>query len=55
MADLDNWDAIVMDVGGGTAFTTLGIVKNVDAKNVIILDQSPHQLAKAKEKEGLKE
>ncbi|KAG8481087.1 hypothetical protein CXB51_025835 [Gossypium anomalum] len=36
-------------------FTTLGIVKHVDAKNVTILDQSPHQLAKAKQKEPLKE
>ncbi|GJW16426.1 2-methyl-6-phytyl-1,4-hydroquinone methyltransferase, chloroplastic [Tanacetum coccineum] len=54
-ADLDDRDAVVVDVGGGTGFTTLGIVKNVDAKNVTILDQSPHQLAKAKEKEGLKE
>ncbi|TQE11333.1 hypothetical protein C1H46_003067 [Malus baccata] len=35
--------------------TTLGIVKHVDAKNVTILDQSPHQLAKAKENEPLKE
>nr|GEW05575.1 2-methyl-6-phytyl-1,4-hydroquinone methyltransferase, chloroplastic [Tanacetum cinerariifolium] len=54
-ADLDDRDAVVVDVGGGTGFTTFGIVKNVDAKNVTILDQSPHQLAKAKEKEGLKE
>jgi len=45
----------VVDVGGGTGFTTLGIVKHVDAKNVTILDQSPHQLAKAKQKEPLKE
>ena len=45
----------VVDVGGGTGFTTLGIVKHVDAKNVTILDQSPHQLAKAKQKEALKE
>ncbi|KAL2463753.1 2-methyl-6-phytyl-1 [Forsythia ovata] len=45
----------VVDVGGGTGFTTLGIVKHVDAKNVTILDQSPHQLAKAKKKEPLKE
>ncbi|GMY12658.1 2-methyl-6-phytyl-1,4-hydroquinone methyltransferase, chloroplastic-like [Fagus crenata] len=37
---------IVVDVGGGTWFTTLGIVKHVDAKNVTILDQSPHQIAK---------
>lgn len=54
-ADLNSRDSIVVDVGGGTGFTTLGIVKHVDAKNVTILDQSPHQLAKAKEKEPLKE
>lgn len=54
-ADLDNRKLAVVDVGGGTGFTTLGIVKTVDAKNVTILDQSPHQLAKAKEKEPLKE
>ncbi|XP_073315590.1 2-methyl-6-phytyl-1,4-hydroquinone methyltransferase, chloroplastic-like [Primulina huaijiensis] len=54
-ADLTNRNMIVVDVGGGTGFTTLGIVKRVDAKNVTILDQSPHQLAKAKQKEALKE
>ncbi|PIA45101.1 hypothetical protein AQUCO_01700558v1 [Aquilegia coerulea] len=54
-ADLNDPNMIVVDVGGGTGFTTLGIVKHVDAKNVTILDQSPHQLAKAKEKEPLKE
>ncbi|KAE8667002.1 2-methyl-6-phytyl-1,4-hydroquinone methyltransferase [Hibiscus syriacus] len=54
-ADLNDRDMVVVDVGGGTGFTTLGIVKHVDAKNVTILDQSPHQLAKAKEKEPLKE
>lgn len=54
-ADLSHRDMIVVDVGGGTGFTTLGIVKNVDAKNVTILDQSPHQLAKAKKKEPLKD
>lgn len=54
-ADLYSRDLIVLDVGGGTGFTTLGIVKHVNAKNVTILDQSPHQLAKAKEKEPLKE
>ncbi|XP_039005714.1 2-methyl-6-phytyl-1,4-hydroquinone methyltransferase, chloroplastic-like isoform X2 [Hibiscus syriacus] len=53
--DLNNRNMIVVDVGGGTGFTTLGIVKHVDAKNVTILDQSPHQLAKAKQKEPLKE
>nr|GFC86705.1 2-methyl-6-phytyl-1,4-hydroquinone methyltransferase, chloroplastic-like [Tanacetum cinerariifolium] len=54
-ADLYGRNMVIVDVGGGTGFTTLGIVKNVDAKNVTILDQSPHQLAKAKQKEALKE
>ncbi|XP_042489052.1 2-methyl-6-phytyl-1,4-hydroquinone methyltransferase, chloroplastic-like isoform X1 [Macadamia integrifolia] len=54
-ADLYDRNMIVLDVGGGTGFTTLGIVKHVDAKNVTILDQSPHQLAKAKQKEPLKD
>ncbi|MBA0708791.1 hypothetical protein Golax_023883 [Gossypium laxum] len=54
-ADLNDRDMVVVDVGGGTGFTTLGIVQHVDAKNVTILDQSPHQLAKAKQKEPLKE
>lgn len=54
-ADLYDRNMIVVDVGGGTGFTTLGIVKHVDAKNVTILDQSPHQLAKARQKEPLKE
>ena len=54
-ADLYDRNMTVVDVGGGTGFTTLGIVKHVDAKNITILDQSPHQLAKAKQKEPLKE
>ncbi|CAI0448775.1 unnamed protein product [Linum tenue] len=54
-ADLSDRRMIVVDVGGGTGFTTLGIAKHVDAKNITILDQSPHQLAKAKQKEPLKE
>nr|ACD03289.1 MPBQ methyltransferase [Brassica napus] len=54
-ADLSHPDMRVVDVGGGTGFTTLGIVKTEKAKNVTILDQSPHQLAKAKQKEPLKE
>lgn len=54
-ADLNDRRMIVVDVGGGTGFTTLGIVKHVDAKNVTILDQSPHQLAKAKQKPELKD
>lgn len=54
-ADLNNRNMLVVDVGGGTGFTTLGIIKHVDPKNVTILDQSPHQLAKAKAKKPLKE
>jgi MPBQ/MSBQ methyltransferase len=54
-AELTDRNMLVVDVGGGTGFTTLGIVKHVDAKNVTILDQSPHQLAKAKQKEPLKD
>jgi len=44
----------VYDVGGGTGFCTLGVVKTVKTENVTLLDQSPHQLAKAKEKPALK-
>nr|CAD1819798.1 unnamed protein product [Ananas comosus var. bracteatus] len=54
-ADLYSPRLKVVDVGGGTGFTTLGIVKHVDPKNVTIIDQSPHQLAKARQKEPLKE
>lgn len=54
-ADLYDPRLKVVDVGGGTGFTTLGIIKHIDPKNVTILDQSPHQLAKAKAKEALKD
>lgn len=40
----------VIDVGGGTGFCTLGIVKTVKPRNVTLVDQSPHQMAKAKKK-----
>ncbi|KAI4345711.1 hypothetical protein L6164_012811 [Bauhinia variegata] len=53
--DLNDPNMVVVDVGGGTGFTTMGVVNHVDAKNVTILDQSPHQLAKAKQKEPLKD
>uniref|UniRef100_A0A0D3HWR5 MPBQ/MBSQ family SAM-binding methyltransferase profile domain-containing protein n=1 Tax=Oryza barthii TaxID=65489 RepID=A0A0D3HWR5_9ORYZ len=53
-ADLYSRKLRVVDVGGGTGFTTLGIVKRVDPENVTLLDQSPHQLEKAREKEALK-
>ena len=42
-------------MGGGTGFCTLGVVKHVDPKNITLVDQSPHQLAKAKKKAALRE
>ncbi|MQL92315.1 hypothetical protein Taro_024936 [Colocasia esculenta] len=44
----------VVDVGGGTGYSTLGIVRHVDAEKVTLLDQSVHQLAKARQKAALK-
>jgi MPBQ/MSBQ methyltransferase len=43
----------VVDVGGGTGFCTQGIVKTVSPINVVLMDQSPQQLAKAKKKKDL--
>lgn len=43
----------VIDMGSGTGFTTEGIVKYVAAEKVACVDQSPHQMAKAKKKEAL--
>lgn len=37
-AELYNRDLIVVDMEGGTIFTTLGIVKHIDENNVTILD-----------------
>uniref|UniRef100_M8C9C0 MPBQ/MBSQ family SAM-binding methyltransferase profile domain-containing protein n=1 Tax=Aegilops tauschii TaxID=37682 RepID=M8C9C0_AEGTA len=51
---LTTWRLKVVGVGGGTGFTTLGIVRHVDPANVTLLDQSPHQLDKARQKEALK-
>jgi len=46
-ARLDRPDLETLDVGAGTGFTTEGIVAHVDAARVTMLDQSPHQLARA--------
>lgn len=57
--DLVNWDKAeelsVIDVGSGTGFTTEGIVSRVPAEQVVCVDQSPHQMARAKSKEALME
>lgn len=55
VAQLDSPDLKVYDVGGGTGFCTLGVVQKVKAANVTLLDQSPHQLAKARAKPALKD
>lgn len=53
-AKLDSPDLKVVDVGGGTGFCTQGVVKaGVLPGNVTLLDQSPHQLAKARGKADL--
>ncbi|MEK7257972.1 MAG: methyltransferase domain-containing protein, partial [Bacteroidota bacterium] len=53
LAKLDSPGLKVVDVGSGTGFTTQGIVKNIAATQVTCLDQSPHQMAKAKKKDDL--
>jgi MPBQ/MSBQ methyltransferase len=52
-ARLDRPDLDTLDVGAGTGFTTEGIVAGVDAARVTMLDQSPHQLARAARKPAL--
>jgi hypothetical protein len=38
-----------VDVGGGTGFCTIGIIKEgVKPENIVMIDQSPHQLEKAR-------
>jgi MPBQ/MSBQ methyltransferase len=52
-AALDERSLRTLDVGAGTGFTTEGIVELVDAERVTMLDQSPHQLARARSKPAL--
>lgn len=53
VAKLDSPDLKVYDVGAGTGFTTLGVAEHVKPENITMIDQSPHQLAKAKGKPAL--
>jgi MPBQ/MSBQ methyltransferase len=52
-AALDDRALRTLDAGAGTGFTTEGIVERVDADKVTMLDQSPHQLARARAKPAL--
>jgi MPBQ/MSBQ methyltransferase len=53
LAELNDPNLKVVDVGSGTGFNTQGVVKKIPAANVTCLDQSPHQMAKAKKKPDL--
>ncbi|HRI60391.1 MAG TPA: methyltransferase domain-containing protein [Saprospiraceae bacterium] len=53
LAQLSDPNLSVVDVGSGTGFTTQGIVQFVKATHVYCIDQSPHQMAKAKAKSNL--
>jgi len=52
-ARLDAPGLDTLDAGAGTGFTTEGIVAHVDAARVTMLDQSPHQLARAARRPAL--
>jgi MPBQ/MSBQ methyltransferase len=52
-ARLDHPDLETLDAGAGTGFTTEGIVARVDPGRVTMLDQSPHQLARAAKRPAL--
>jgi len=53
LARLDDPALTVIDVGSGTGFTTQGIVRHVDPRQVTCVDQSPHQMANARKKADL--
>lgn len=53
LGHLNDRELQVIDVGSGTGFTTQGISKFIEAKNITCLDQSPHQMNKAKQKKEL--
>jgi MPBQ/MSBQ methyltransferase len=52
-ARLDRPGLEVADVGAGTGFTTEAIVASTGAGRVTMIDQSPHQLARARAKQSL--
>src|SRR3978361_921518 len=53
LAELDRSDLDVVDVGAGTGFTTSGILGRIAPERTTMVDQSPHQLARAKAKPAL--
>src|SRR4030095_9399865 len=55
LADFNSKDLKVIDVGSGTGFNTEGIIGKINAENITCVDQSPHQMAKARKKTSLKD
>jgi MPBQ/MSBQ methyltransferase len=53
LARLDDRALEVVDVGAGTGFATEAIVTAAQPERVTMLDQSPHQLARARRKRAL--
>jgi MPBQ/MSBQ methyltransferase len=53
LARLDDRSLRTVDVGAGTGFSSEGIARRVDAANLTLLDQSPHQLSRARRKPAL--
>ena len=53
LGQLDEPGLKIIDVGSGTGFTTEGIVRLASAEQVTCVDQSPHQMGKAKKKPAL--
>ncbi len=53
LARLDRPDLDTVDVGAGTGFTTQAIVGAIARERVTMIDQSPHQLARARRKRAL--
>jgi MPBQ/MSBQ methyltransferase len=53
LARLDHGDLDVVDVGAGTGFCTEAIVRHVDPSRVLMVDQSPDQLRRARAKPAL--
>lgn len=54
LAILNDKNLTVIDVGSGTGFTTQGITKYITPQQITCIDQSPHQMHKAKLKSDLK-
>jgi len=54
LANLSSVNLKVVDVGAGTGFTSEGLLEKINANNLTMLDQSPHQLERAETKSVLR-